>query len=133
MISCVEPFLESIPQVVLYTALFFSYWGKLTGNLDSARNLLLLSGGYVDLNTRVFSSVTFPASFAISYGLSLFSAGFAITKFYKDGPMGFIPSVGFLDGMITPTFIISLLGNLCFMVSTYYDSKFDNDPVKIFS
>ena len=118
LISCVEPFLESIPQMILYTILFFSFWGKLTGNLDDVRNLIELSGGTTDPKTSAW--VDLPTKFSISYSLSLVSAGLAITKFYKDGPLGFIPSTGSLDGMLTPAFILTLLGNLCFMVCIYF-------------
>ena len=118
LISFVEPFLESIPQIILYTIIFFSSWGKLTGNLDDVRTLIELSGGTADPKNPAW--VDIPTKFAISYGLSLVSAGLAITKFFKDGPLGFIPSTGFLDGMLTPAFILTLLGNVCFMVCTYF-------------
>ena len=114
ILNCVEPFLESIPQVIVCTASLFSAWGKLTGNLDDAKTLIEVTGGSTEDLTPGW--VDIPWNFAVPFALSLISASYGIVKFYKDGPLGFIDTSGILSGTISIMFFVNLVGTMSFMV-----------------
>eukprot|EP00092_Neocalanus_flemingeri_P001426 GFUD01001522.1.p1 GENE.GFUD01001522.1~~GFUD01001522.1.p1 ORF type:complete len:729 (+),score=77.61 GFUD01001522.1:102-2288(+) len=110
MISTVEPYVESVPQVIILTASFYSGWGNLTGNLDDVIALEQVTGvanektrlGYFDI----------PYFFYVSFGLSCFSASWGITMFFKKGPIRFLPT----NGLITLDLVVALLGTSCFIL-----------------
>ena len=114
ILNYVEPFLESIPQVIVCTASLFSAWGKLTGNLDDAKTLIEVTGGSTEDLTPGW--VDIPWNFAVPFALSLISASYGIVKFYKDGPLEFIDTSGILSGTISIMFFVNLVGTMSFMV-----------------
>ena len=110
MISTIEPYVESVPQVVILTASFFSAWGNLTGNLDDITALEQVTGPK-DEQTRL-GYFDIPYFFYVSFGLSCFSAAWGVTMFFKKGPIWFLPK----DGLITLDLFVSLVGTCCFIL-----------------
>ena len=66
-ISTIEPYVESMPQVIILTASFFSAWGKLTGNLDDKIAMEQITGTEDVSGIRGWFDI--PVFFYVSYGL----------------------------------------------------------------
>ena len=99
-LSCLEAFVEAIPQVAIYTASFLPYLGTFTGSVDDSENLGLVACGVPDsiefsptagFHARWFN-ICF--SFKLKYFMSFITASYGITKFYKLSPMKFISNEG---------------------------------------
>ena len=98
--SCLEAFVEAIPQVIVYTASLLPYLGTFTGTVDDSENLGLVACG-VPSNTEFsqysgylsrWYNICF--SFKLKYAISFLTASYGIAKFYKISPMKFIPAEG---------------------------------------
>ena len=99
-LSCLEAFVEAIPQVAIYTASFLPYLGTFTGSVDDSENLGLVACGVPD-STKFSPTAGYHArwfktcfSFKLKYVISFISASYGITKFYKQSPMKFISNKG---------------------------------------
>jgi len=90
-ISSLEPYLESIPQVLIQTSIMIQL------RLDREEFRV------------IFGSSTF---FLISYSLSIFSATFGLAKFLKSGPCHLIPSEGYFDGYLTLGFCLVFVSSM---------------------
>ena len=99
-LSCLESFVEAIPQVVVYTASLLPYLGTFTGNIDDSENLGLVACEVPDSTefspTAGYLSRWFNIcfSFKLKYAISFITASYGITKFYKLSPMKFISNEG---------------------------------------
>ena len=109
-IGTIEPFIESVPQVIILTASWFSAWGTLTGNLDDITALEQVMREENEHTWHGYFNI--PTLFYVSFSVSCFSAAWGVTMFFKKGPMRFLPE----DGLITLDVLISLLGTCCFIL-----------------
>ena len=109
-LACLEAFVESIPQVIVYTASLLPYLGTLTGSVDDSENLGMVACGipsYTEFSdsagyTSRWFNICF--SFKLKYAISFLSAAYGITKFYKLSPMKFITTEGkFIITLFTET------------------------------
>ena len=99
-LSCLEAFVEAIPQVIVYTASLLPYLGTFTGRVDDSENLGLVACGVPD-NTEFSPNAGYHArwfktcfSFKLKYVISFITASYGTTKFYKLSPMKFISNKG---------------------------------------
>ena len=97
--SCLEAFVEAIPQVIVLTASLLPYLGTLTGRVDDSENLGLVTCGVPSYTEFSRNSVLYRArnicfSFKLKYAISFITASYGIVKFYKTSPMKFINTQG---------------------------------------
>ena len=110
MIRTIEPYMESAPQLVLFTASFFSAYGRLTGNLDDTKAMEQVTG-YKNENSRA-GYFDIPVYFYFKLALSCFSTSLGVTMFFKCGPARFLPP----KGPLSLDFLAAFVGTTCLIL-----------------
>ena len=105
-IGSIEPFIESVPPVIILTASWFSAWGTLTGNLDEIIAMEQITSTEHEQERLYQDYLDIPTVFYLSFGVSCVSAAWGVTMFYKKGPMRVHPT----DGLISLEVLLALLG-----------------------
>ena len=99
-ISTLEPFLESLPQLVIKSCIWTFF---------KQRNLENIQGN----NNPLFSDGVEAYFFYFSICLSALGTILGVVRFFKDSPVRFLPQTGPLDGFFTLKYLLAFFSVLC--------------------
>ena len=137
-VASIEPFLESVPAVLIMTFLWIhgsggiyvggpndpiNYWrnGSCNMNHSSISRTIIIPNTERPLNQQnfcaIFGGFGGPWWFFTTFGISVLAASLGITKFLQHGPCAIVTTNGALGGMLTGRFLMSFIAAMLSLVS----------------
>ena len=121
-LSSIEPFLESLPAVLIMTTLWVHGlgqkrypWNRYDFDVGFCKNTTSIQ---TDLSIEdqnfcaVFGGFGSHWSFFTTYGISVLAASLGITKFLQHGPCAILSTNGILGGMLTWRFLLAFIASM---------------------